>query len=251
MDEHFFEKVFTPFFIQSAAINVKVMKNLELSNKQKRFCKAIKHILPIFNKLNDDENLTISNVVNDNQGPNNNSDSDNSNNISSDSESSEEEPDEEGDKLVDAVTDTSIKKYKKIKNKKWVIANYKDLQDDENDSDEVSIESADEDKDDVQNDRQQNANETNVVEAIDQSDDDKNNQDGGCELIDIELYPCDGTTDESSDEGSEEAGYDNLCTHSSDDLYDQYENRYQDDFQASHFNAYHDYYPGGACSYMA
>lgn len=261
MDEHFFENVFTPFFIQSASINIKIMKKLELSDKQKRFCKAIKHILPIFNKLNDDETITISNVMDDNQDHNNNSDSDNSNNISSSSESSEEELDEEGDKLVDTLTYTSIQKYKTIKSKKWVITSYNDLPqkddqslglpDDNSASNAVSIVSSDDEKD--------NAQETN--DEVDQSND---KDDNNYELIDIDADPCNATTDESSDE----EGYEGA--HSSDDLYDKYEHLQQYDYNSSKFNPYNDstqhwphssgmvasgdspqYYPGSAYSYMS
>ena len=257
MDEHFFENVFTPFFIQSASINIKIMKKLELSDKQKRFCKAIKHILPIFNKLNDDETLTISNVMDDNQDHNNNLDSDNSNNIISSSESSEEELDEEGDKLVEDLTDTSIKKYKTIKSKKWVITSHIDLPQkgdqpsvlsDDGASNAVSIVSSDDDKDNAQNSGQPETND--VVDQVNDKDD------NSYELIDIDADPCNAITDESSDE----EGYEGA--HSSDDLYDKYEHLQQYDYNdsAQHWPQSNgmvasgdsaQYYPGSAYSYMS
>jgi enoyl reductase-like protein len=138
MDDHFFNNVFAPFFINVATINVKIMKQVELNPKQKKFYKVLKYVIPIVNRLNEEDNIKISSVLKDNESDTHDnymfqSDSDVSTDLSDSESESEDEPDEEGDKLVDALTNESMRRYKIIKSKKWVFTEY------HNNTDELSV----------------------------------------------------------------------------------------------------------------
>src|SRR3972149_5829272 len=64
MNDQFFQDKFTPLFLNLASINLRIIKNKELTEEQKRFYENLKYIIPVLNRLNDKKTiLTIDDAL--------------------------------------------------------------------------------------------------------------------------------------------------------------------------------------------
>ena len=156
MNDQFFQDKFTPLFLNLASINLRIIKNKELTEEQKRFYENLKYIIPVLNRLNDKKtiltiddalslnidhqnkkqklNEEIINKVNNNYLFQDESDKDENLkdkilDVSSD-EFEEQSEDLEGDEQVNELTVKSLEQLKKIKDGKWMT--FKEIMKNEN-----------------------------------------------------------------------------------------------------------------------
>lgn len=157
--DKWFEDSFKKFYIQLTVYNFSKMKNMQLKPEYQKLEKCIKVMLPIFNKLMDNDNVTIENIDHTSQ-QNQLSTSSNVPNINVDTETndneylflntnttdaskqvdndSDDEVDEEGDKQVEEITSKSLELLKKIRANGWIYVEsddgYDDVQSDDSES---------------------------------------------------------------------------------------------------------------------
>ncbi len=126
MSDQFIATTFDPFFLGLAVINYKIKTKTNLSDKQKKWMDALKHIIPVFNRLIEHDRLTIDEVA---SGKKNEPNLDSYAFVNDEKKPSivkvEEPvpvqvPDEVGDKMVNDLMEKCLRKLLIIQQNKWV-----------------------------------------------------------------------------------------------------------------------------------
>jgi len=139
------EELFNDFYIKLTVLNYKYRSKIQLNDAEKNSLNYLKIIIPIFNKLIDKDDLTIEDVKNFSNFSNiGNTDATKEQHtdylfVDTDtnkeqkptiSDSDDDEPDPEGDKQVEELTEKSLRQLEIIKNKRWIMIELEDEQDD-------------------------------------------------------------------------------------------------------------------------
>lgn len=153
--DKWFDESFKKFYIKLTVYNFTKMKNMQLKPEYQKLEKCMKVMLPIFDRLMENDNITIDNI---NHIPQQNESStlstvpivnvdtetnDNeylfvntSNTIKQSDDDSDNEVDEEGDKQVEEITSKSLELLKKIRANGWIYVESDDGYDDLDSDDE-------------------------------------------------------------------------------------------------------------------
>lgn len=147
-DAEFLEKVFNPFFKDLMVCRYKLGEGLELTEKQKKSFFNLKFLIPIYQRILEDDSLEINDVMKQvenrshktSQGGldgfkseyNFDDKKDTSKKQTTEEDNIKDESDEEGDELVGKLTSNSLLKLEKVRENAWcTVRELEDITEDE------------------------------------------------------------------------------------------------------------------------
>lgn len=179
-----FATLFDTFYLKLTILNYKLKTNTVLNEEYNKIKHCMSYMIPIFNRILGEKNLTVENImnndkpventneypfVNDDTVTNETKKNDNQINLPYKKEDEkekedEEEKDEEGDTQVKAITEKSLEILKYIQENKWVVAQY--YENESSDEDDIQQNEENEENEDNKNVSSVNLDEKKNIPTI-------------------------------------------------------------------------------------
>jgi hypothetical protein len=104
-----FANQFKPFYMKLTILNYKLLSNSPLPEEYQKIKKCLHFLIPIFDRILNQEDLNLESLKDESEQTVNNDKK----------KELDDEPDEEGDKLVEELTNKSLEELEIIKNEMW------------------------------------------------------------------------------------------------------------------------------------